>query len=422
MKWLNRIIGKQEQQKTHTIAFHELETWVADESKAELDEFFKNAAQIFAEIEKTKEQLVRDIKILETSDPPEVPPHVLRRGLTARDNMIKYINVLIDRISIPSMDYSDIRDFYATAETNIETTLEKSLKSHQFAKYVFPEEVSTIVSDISDIKKSLIKLRQLFDGDGGRIENFAMISEGVQRIKDMKDDLVRCESRIVSVDAERDDIQHEIVDCTAGMERLADSSEWQSFVELEAGLKRAEGEKNRIETSVAELFMPLNKALNRMKKQDTSGRHTLSIKQKELLDICLENPISADADDITDFLTGVHKLVESDVLGLKDKKRDKIVDQIKHIMDSFESKKDQYNIFDSQISEIERQISDFAIMETKTALERQLDANTMKIKQIEEELTDLDGELKMRSEELENQKKNLSNAMNSIKPMQIIFD
>ncbi|MCK4810836.1 MAG: hypothetical protein KAS74_01050, partial [Methanosarcinales archaeon] len=81
LKWLNKIIGKETRQETPAIAFHEVENWVADELKADLDEFFKSAARIFAEIEATKEQLVRDIGVFETAEPPEMQPRVLKVGL-----------------------------------------------------------------------------------------------------------------------------------------------------------------------------------------------------------------------------------------------------------------------------------------------------------------------------------------------------
>ncbi|MEA1907386.1 MAG: hypothetical protein U9N12_10660, partial [Euryarchaeota archaeon] len=119
LKWLNKIIGKETRQEIPTIAFHEVEDWVADELKADLDEFFKSAARVFAEIEEAKEQLVRDIGMFETVEPPEMPPRVLKVGLAARDNIIKQINMLIDKINSPSMDYSAIREFYVTVNTNL---------------------------------------------------------------------------------------------------------------------------------------------------------------------------------------------------------------------------------------------------------------------------------------------------------------
>ncbi|MEA1944916.1 MAG: hypothetical protein U9N07_06260 [Euryarchaeota archaeon] len=426
MKWLNKIIGKQNQQKPHTIAtiaFYELEDWVANESKVELDEFFGSAAQIFAEIKRTKEQLVRDINTLETAaEPPEVPARASRVGLAARDNIIKQINTLIDRIGIPTMDYSDIMNFCRSADDYLETTLEKSLKSHHQAKYLFPKEVGTVISDISRIKKSLTKLKGLLDGKDTEIRNFDEISGDIQLIKDIKGDLIRYDSEINDVSSKMSDIQHKINDCTARLEQLSLSKEWSSFVELESELKQTEKERDNIETSVMELFMPLGKALNRMKKQSTSGRHTLSKKQMELLDDCLKNPISADAADINDFLTEMCRLVESGTLGLKDKKRDKIIDQIKHIIESFASKKDGYENLSSHISDIEHQISDLTISETKTTLEKQLAENTRKFAQLEDRLGNLKEELKIWSEELENQKKNLSDEINSIKPVRIVFD
>ena len=159
-----------------------------------------------------------------------------------------------------------------------------------------------------------------------------------------------------------------------------------------------------------------------MKKQSESGRYTLSKKQKKLLDVCLENPISADVTDVNDFLIEMLPIVESGALGLKDKKRDKIVDQIDLIMDSFAPKKERYDVLKSETHEIEHQISDLTISKTKTALEGQLTEKNKEIAQIDEDLVNLGEELKMRSIELEDLKAGLSDAVNLIEPVQIVFD
>ncbi|HIE31916.1 MAG TPA: hypothetical protein EYP67_05995 [Methanosarcinales archaeon] len=422
MKWLKKIIGRENRQETTEIAFHKLEDWVADKLKADLDDFSRSAALIFAEIEDTAEQLVRDIGTLETAEPPEMPPRALKVGLAARDNIIKQINMLIEKINTPEMDYSAIREFYATADTNLETTLEKSVKSHHSARYLFPKEVGEVVSDVRDVRKLLNKLKLLIDEKEDQIGNLDEISGTIQSIIDIQDDITERNSRIRNAGSELNDFRHESDEHAARLEKLSESAEWSSFVKLETELKQACEERDDIETSVMELFMPLNKAFKRMKKQDASERRTLSAKQKKLLDMCLENPIEMDAADVTDFMTDVYKLLENDVLGLKDRKREKAIGQTKQIMDSFASKKDAHRVISSQIRKIEDQISGLTISETKTTLERELAAKNERIARIEQEIENLRGNLKIRGKELEDQKNNLSSAVNSIKTVHIIFD
>ncbi len=422
LKWLNKIIGKETRQETPAIAFHEVENWVADELKADLDEFFKSAARIFAEIEATKEQLVRDIGVFETAEPPEMQPRVLKVGLAARDNIIKQINMLIDKINIPPMDYSAIREFYVTAHINLENMLEKSVKSHHSARYLFPKEVGVVISDVRDVKKLLTKLKLLIDEKEDLIGTFSGISGVIQNIIDLQDTIVEHNLRIGNTGSELEGFRHKSDNCAARLEQLSDSTEWSSFVELEVGLKRACEERDAIETGVTELFMPLNKAFKRMEKQDASGRHTLSAKQKESLDMSLKSPIDMDAADVTDFMIGVCKLLGDDVLGLKDRKRDKAISQTKQIIDSFALKKDAYQSISSRIIEIEDRISSLTISETKTTLELELATNNGRIARIEQEIENLRVELEMRGNELEDQKRALSDAVNSIKTVRIAFD
>ncbi|MEA1909281.1 MAG: hypothetical protein U9N43_09700 [Euryarchaeota archaeon] len=422
LKWLNKIIGKETRQETPTIAFHEVENWVADELKADLGEFFKSAARVFAEIGEAKEQLVRDIRMFETVEPPEMPPRVLKVGLAARDNIIKQINMLIDKINSPSMDYSAIREFYVTTNTNLENMLEKSVKSHHSAKYLFPKEVGVVISDVRDVKKLLTKLKLLIDENEDLIGTFSEISGVIQSITDLQDTIVEHNLRIGSAGSELEGFQHTSDKCAVRLEQLSGSAEWDSFVKLETEVKQARDERDTIETSVIEMFMPLNKAFKRMEKQDTSGRHTLSAKQKESLDMSLKNPIEMDAADVTDFMIDVCKLLDDDILGLKDRKRDKATSQTKQIMDSFASKKDAYQSISSRIIDIEDQISSLTISETKTTLERELATNNERIERIEQEIENLRVELEMRGNELEDQKRVLSDAANAIKMVRVSFD
>jgi len=425
VKWLNKILGKQNQQKPRTadtVAFQDLGDWVSDRTRAELGGFFESAAQIFAEIEKTKEGLIRDIKTLESAEPPELPSRVLRAGFAARDSMIKQINVMIDRISTPAMNYPDVMEFCRSIDIVLDSTIEKSAKSHHRAKYLFPKEVGAVFTDLRNIKISLAKLRDLLDREGAKIKGFDEITGTIQRIDDIKRDIVAGNSNIKKNSSKTDEIKREISDCTSKLEQLSQSKEWSSFVELEDRLNERGVEANNTESNVTELFIPLNKALNRMKKQSESGRYTLSKKQKELLDVCLENPISADVADVNDFLTEMLQIVESGALGLKDKKRDKIVDQIDQIMNSLAPKKERYDTLKSETREIGHQISDLTISKTKTALEGQLAEKNREITQIDEDLVNLEEELKMRSIELEDRKAELSDAVNSIETVQIVFD
>ncbi|MEA3282847.1 MAG: hypothetical protein U9Q68_09915 [Euryarchaeota archaeon] len=425
VKWLNKILMKQNQQKPHTTdttAFRDLPGWVSDRTRAELRGFFESATPIFAQIEETKEELIRDIESLKVAEPPELPSRVLRVGFAARDSLIKQINVMIDRISTPAMDYLTIMEFCRSVDTALDATIEKSTKSHGRAKYLFPKAVGAVFTDLRSIKISLAKLRDLLDREGSKIKCFDSITETIQQIDDINRDIVAGNSNIKKNSSKTDEIKREVIDYTAKLEQLSQSTEWGSFVELEDRLKERELETNKIESTVIELFVPLNKALNRMKKQSESGRYMLSKKQKKLLDVCLENPISADVADVNNFLVEMLQIVESGTLGLKDKKRYKIIDQIDQILDSFATKKELYDALKSETREVGHKISDLTISKTKTMFERQLVEKNREIAQIDKELVNIGDELKMRSIKLENLKSELSDAVNSIEPMQIVFD
>ena len=438
--WISKILGKRGEKTTvttattHTIAFNELDDWFANESKKELDEFFGSVARIMTEIGEAKEQLAQDTKVLGTAEPSEAPPRVLRMVTVSRDNLIKQINALIGRINIPAMggagggegrgdaDYSSVMDFYRSTDASIETTLERSMKSHTRTKHLFPKETTAVVSDIRTIKELLTKLKDLLDLNGSKIESFETISGEIRRINEIQDELARRRSELDGIASEIRELEQNTSDQESQLLQLEESDEWVLFTELDRELNQLKQELGDVETSTTELFMPLGKALNRMKKQSESGRHTLSKKDETMLVTCLEDPISACASDVSEFMVMMLQLVESGALGLTDKKRDKIIDQIKQITDSFASKKDRYDALNSGIVALGERKSDLAISRTKAELEKGIADSGREIVELEERAKNLSEEVERGVQELEDLKKSVSDAVSLIGQVQVVFD
>ena len=440
--WISKILGKRGEKTTvttattHTIAFNELDDWFANESKKELDEFFGSVARIMTEIGEAKEQLAQDTKVLGTAEPSEAPPRVLRMVTVSRDNLIKQINALIGRINIPAMggagggegggrgdaDYSGVMDFYRSTDASIETTLERSMKSHTRTKHLFPKETTAVVSDIRTLKELLTKLKDLLDLNGSKIESFETISGEIRRINEIQDELARRRSELDGIASEIRELEQNTSDQESQLLQLEESDEWVLFTELDRELNQLKQELGDVETSTTELFMPLGKALNRMKKQSESGRHTLSKKDETMLVTCLEDPISACASDVSEFMVMMLQLVESGALGLTDKKRDKIIDQIKQITDSFASKKDRYDALNSGIVALGERKSDLAISRTKAELEKGIADSGREIAQLRRRTENLSEEVERGVQELEDLKKSVSDAVSLIGQVQVVFD
>lgn len=446
--WLSKILGKRDEKTTtptpttHTIAFNELEDWFANESKKELGEFFGSVARIMTEIGEVKERLAHDLNVLGTAEPSEAPPRVLRMVTVSRDNLIKQINALIGRINVPAMggaggggggeeggdgdegdtDYSDVMDFYRSTDASIETTLERSMKSHTRTRHLFPKETTAVVSDIRTIKESLAKLKDLLDLNGSKIERFETVSGEIRRINEIQDELARRRSELDGIASEIKELEQNTSDQESQLLQLEERDEWVLFTELGRELSQSKQEIGDIETSVTELFMPLGKALNRMKKQSESGRHTLSKKDETMLATCLEDPISACASDVSEFMAVMLQLVESGALGLTDKKRDKIIDQIKQITDSFASKKDRYDALNSGIVALGERKSDLAISRTKAELEKGIADNGREIAQLEGKTNNMSEEVERGVQELEDLKKRIAGAASLIGQVQVVFD
>jgi hypothetical protein len=133
------------------------------------------------------------------------------------------------------------------------------------------------------------------------------------------------------------------------------------------------------------LFAPINKPLNLLKKQDESGRHTLTPEERRAVSSILLSPIQALDGDINDALLAIKKVIEGEASILKDRKRDSTLKWIDHLLNAeLATIKGKRDLLQSRIKERKGKLADMTILENKAEIEQSIASAKGELTRLEE--------------------------------------
>jgi hypothetical protein len=385
VKWLSSIFGKNE--IPSTVAFDGLDTWLELVSNSLFRSLSATADKLFPEIGNVRDRLKQDTTQLQDAEPVEnMPANVSKLGLINRDKMVKQLNTLTEKISVPTQtDYKTVLSFYKLISANIESTLGKSSKSIYYVRSLFPDVVKVVVSDLKRLKTALNLLIRPIREKEGYILKLEEVPGIIQALKDLKSEIEKEKANVRDQEEDCFVLESKIETEGVRLRQIEEDAEWMQLKELETELSLLEADLNVLESEVSKLFAPINKPLNLLKKQDESGRHTLTPEERRAVSSILLSPIRALEGDINDALLAIKKVVEGEASILKDRKRDTTLKWIDHLLNAelaaIKGKRDQLQ---SKIKERKGKLADMTILGHKAEIEQSITSAKGQLTRFEE--------------------------------------
>ena len=374
MKWLNRVIGKGK--IPSIITFDEIDGRLEPLSQSLFRGLSTNTDQLYGMIGDTQESLKQNTaKLQEAEQDEKASDFVVKRGLPNRDIMVKHLRSLAEKILIPTQtDYKTVLSFYKVTISNLEFPFGKSLKNIRYVRSLFPDETKAIISDLKRLKILLNRLIAPIKGKEDLITDLEQVSEIIQDIKDLKSELEEEKEKVYGQEEECSALKSKIETEEKRLRTIEEGEEWTRFKELETKLSSLEDELNMLESDISNLFFPLNKALSLLKKQDETGRHTLTPEERKAILSILSSPIQALSEgDVTDFLGSIKNVIEGEASILKDQKREKALKWIDHLLNiELSDIKGKRERLQSRIEETRGTISDMTILKDKEETEESI--------------------------------------------------
>ena len=390
VKWLNRILGKEEEEIPSPVSFDEIDTWLEIVSKSLFRGLDTNANPLYDEIRAIREQLKQNIHELQDAEPnEEVPDSISKIGLVSRKKMVKDLYSMTEKIVIPTQtDYKTVLSFYSATTSNLEFPFGKSQRNIYCVRSLFPDEIEGVISDLTRLRDLLNQLITPIKGKESLIAHLEEVPVIVQDIKELKSGIEKEKENVGDQEEECSALERRIGTEEEKLKKIKEEVEWMQFKEFETELSSLQEDLNALESNVRRSFSPLNKALNLLKKQDETGRHSLNPEERRAVSSILAIPIRALDEDVNEYLLAIRNIIEGDPSVLKDRKRETTLKWIDHLLNAdLSSIKGKRERLQARIAEIQDQLSDMKILKDKEEIEQSVVSAKGQLTQLQEGIT-----------------------------------
>lgn len=362
MKWLKKIFSKEkageyreDEEAPSTLALSYVEEWLSGRSQE--PEFEKRVRSLYDQIERVSKNLEGDLLALEKAVPKdEVPPRLLKAGSAAREKVARQMRVLSERLAPPPRtDTRSVEEYHSAMMKHLQNTVQKFGRAQRYTAALFPREVEMINSDLGAISRHLADLGEEVSERETSLEKFVVAADLASQVHEKHDQIESLRAEI----SEDEGLLAVMRDRESGhqkeIETWTRSDEGKRNLDEKKSLEQKLRERDQIEMSMADLVSPLTKAISRIVKQDDSDR--IALKHRQVFEQLSGSPARALEGDISGALLELKSKV--DVLGLRDKKRDRITEQIDHLLEDrpLEVLKARHLALKGEIEELERNLS-----------------------------------------------------------------
>jgi hypothetical protein len=426
VKWLSRILSKEEEIPS-TVAFDGIDAWLELVSESLFRGLNANADQLYDEIKGTRERLKQNISELQDAESnKEVPDSIAKIGLLSRDKMIKQLYSMTGKIVVPTQtDYKTVLSFHRVTMSNLEFPFGKSERNIYCVRSLFPDEVKEIIADLTQLRKLIDQLIAPVSGKESQITRLEQVPVIVRDIKERKSGIAGEKENIRDYEEECSALEKRIEMEREKLRMIEEREEWIRFKELENELSSLGEELNALESNVRRLFSPLNKALHLLKKQDETGRHTLTPDERRAVSSILSSPIRALEEGINEHLLAIKNIIEGDPAILKDRKRDAALKWIDQLLNAdLALIKEKRERLQARIAEITGKLSDLPILKDKEEIEQSIVSAKGQLTQLQEGIARSKRHIVSLDEELTEKEQLLVVALEEIagKKIDVTFD
>lgn len=377
MRFIEKIFGKKEAISVQvSLKFEELPAWLKVESEKKFGGLHNHIRQKYGEIDVAFGELNKSKECLEAATSINVAyKQIAKAGLSNKDNVVKNLNILIDKTIIPEkITVSSASEFHTYAKSGLKTLIENTIRSQQYTKALFPEEYKNVMNDLSHLNALFDELMHPIHGGKDKLDacdrlhiDIGVINEAMVQIKETS-------KHVLDIEKKYNSLMNELRDIELKLENMEKSEEISRAHELEEQVKNIKDRLSDIDSNVRLLFTPLSKVLSRMEKQNTSGRHKMSPGNVEILMALRDDSVSILGTDITQFLDDMRIRIEDGTLGLKQQKINTTIKQLDILRNSdilltLNSKR---NLCSSYLEEAVEKLNRLTVYNEKNQFEKML--------------------------------------------------
>ena len=330
LKWLNNIFKKDSSAGAASrLALSDLDLWL--DQKAENPEFEKKINNIYAKIGSVAVDLAEDIKALRYAAPEKsAPPRLLNAGLAAKEALIVQMKGLMEQLVPPlAKDVSAATQYHSRIVKGLGNTVLKFGRAQKYVAALFPGQAEKLNSDLNRTSHLLVDLNETTDKRQSELLDINAAKKLGDEVVDKVRQIMELKKKLQDREREMDNLQDLATKAQYDLKVQESSEKGLRTKALKESLGIKLLELTKTEAEMAELIYPLTKALARLVKQDSSDR--LELKNRRAFELLISSPQEVADMDISGTFLELRSKV--DLLGLKDKKREKIVEHLDRLIE-----------------------------------------------------------------------------------------
>jgi hypothetical protein len=415
LKWIKKLFGKKEDSVDVTsfkeIDFEGLPVWLDGKYQGLSSGIEKNISGLFRKLETALLELKEsNIKLAEAKVEGDFDIRAVKRAKSNRENVIKQIATLIDKIKIPeNTDFRFLKGFHEAAVQNLEICLENMDRSFKYAKSIFPGESKELSESLSRLSRVLNEFKEKILENKEEMEAIEAAYSEINEIQSLLSSSAVEKLELETKHRKLQVLQDEIARTNQALEEFRKGEAWQNLQNLQEEFTVASVKLKRVKENLDYLVLPLSGHLSRIQKLHESRRYTLKPEVKQQLDICLEDFIRVDPS----IFPEIQKVFEDKALDIQAQKKEKALLQFRALISIFPERKKEYlealQGFEAKKAEIAR--SDTGKL---AELEHKETEHISRARLLEDDIENSKKKLDALSEELQNKREKLLNNINLI--------
>jgi predicted nucleic acid-binding Zn-ribbon protein len=417
MDFLKKLFGKDrdEPEELH-LEFENLREWSKIRYEKKDNAAKPLISDLYSDIGNKLEQLRVDKKAFLAATPIESADKKMDKiGDSNRDVIVDNLEILDEKIVIPyDNSIQGAYTFYIESVSHLDTFLDNTRKSMLYAKSLYPPEYNKINGDLANLNHALSDLFSTIEGPRNKLDMISNIFGDIEDIHNLESEIMDCRDKIQELGNKYTSLDENLQDAKSDLEELINGSEYPRAEAINSEIDDVRQQVLDVEADIKRMFTPLSKALSRMKKQDENGIHTLSPQVRNILGIVMKDPVSALDYNLDPLYDELILRLKDDSLGLKNKKKDKTLEQVHSIKTSsslkslYENKKE----YDNRLRQLRDQLDRMDVYRQKTSMEKDISKKQEDLVSTQGKLEDKTKRLKSLEEQLVNAKSKLNSHVN----------
>ena len=358
-QWLKRLFRK-ESQEIEKVALKELPKWFSNKYALNLlildKRLFSLLQRINEEIAAAKQNVIalKDAK-LQNDNIPEKAKYVMEGNrasyLRKTEWFLKSFSGL--EIKQEKNDYENIRKFFGIFYKELEEFTRATTKPYQVLQHFFAHESRDIALNIKNFEGMIREIAALIDNakldEKDDIESSIALLEKRLSLKEMNKRWLDEKNSLLKK------LENELEGAKDNVSLLLNSKEHRILNELKANKEALAAKMREHNSKITHVFAVLERALKKYAK--------ISFEHEALINAYLADAISALKEDkeliIIKVLEKVKELVANDTLDIKDKKKEKTLEELgnagKEVLENFKKTVHELN---AELKQFSREIED----------------------------------------------------------------